>query len=377
MGERRIDEAAVDALRARARREVDEGLLPGCQWALAVDGQVVAGETVGDVPAGDATRFVIYSCTKAVVASAIWQLLAEGKLTLEQKVSEAIPEFATNGKDVITVEQVLLHTAGFPMAPMDPTATREQRLDTFARWRLNFEPGSRYQYHATSAHWVLAELLERADGVDFRVAVERRVLDPLGLGRLQLGVPEGAQGDIALPSNVNEPPTADEWQAALGVPGYDVGEVTDAALENVGRPDVLAAGIPGGGAVSDAADVARFYQALLSNDGALWDPAVLADAVGHVRNTMPDPQTGVPANRALSIVVAGADGKAHMRGFGHTVSPRAFGHGGAGGQIAFADPETGLSFCWLTHGLDRHLLRQWRRTSGIASKAGATVPTSN
>ena len=67
---------------------------------------------------------------------------------------------------------------------------------------------------------------------------------------------------------------------------------------------------------------------------------------------------------------AGDDGRAAFRGFGHTTSPRAFGHGGAGGQIAWADPSTGISFAWLTDGLDAHLLRQWRRTAGIASRAG-------
>jgi CubicO group peptidase (beta-lactamase class C family) len=374
----RIDDDALAALAARARRDVDDGPLPAAQWALAVDGEVIAGETVGDVPAGDDTRFVIYSATKAVVASAIWQLLAEGSLALDQKVVELIPEFGTNGKDVITVEQVLLHTSGFPMAPLSPraAATREGRLQAFAKWRLNWEPGTRFEYHATSAHWVLAELLERVDGEDFRAAVRRRVLAPLGLTRLALGVAPDDAGDVARPVNVGEPPTPEEWEAALGVPGFDVGEVTDEALVTLGTDEGLALGVPGGGAVSTAADLARFYQALLRNEGGLWDAEVLADATGHVRNTFPDPQTGVPANRALSIVVAGDDGRSAMRGLGHTCSPRAFGHNGAGGQIAFADPETGLSFCWFTNGLDRHLLREWRRAAGIASKAGAVVPTS-
>jgi CubicO group peptidase (beta-lactamase class C family) len=370
-----IDEKALDRLRERARREVDEGLLPACQWALALDGEVVAGETVGDVPAGEDTRFVIFSCTKAVVASAIWQLLAEGSLGLEQKVCELVPEFATNGKDVVTVEQVLLHTAGFPMAPMPVTSTRQERLEAFARWRLNWEPGSQFQYHPTSAHWVLAELLERIDGEDFRAAVRRRVLEPLGLRRLALGVAEDEQGDVAKPTLLGEPPTADEWEAVLGISGFDVGEVTDEALVSLGRPKGLAAGVPGGGAVSTATDLACFYQALLANPGGLWDPAVLADATGNVRNTFRDPQTGVPANRALSVVVAGDDGKSGMRGFGHTVSARAFGHDGAGGQIAYADPANGTSFVWLTNGMDRHLIRQWRRTAGTASKAGVVVPT--
>lgn len=378
MSASRIDEAALDALAARARREVDAGLLPAAQWALALDGEVIAEDTVGDVPAGDATRFVIYSATKAVVAAAIWQLLGEGTLALEQKVCEHIPEFATNGKDVVTVEQVLLHTAGFPQAPMNVTLDRQARLEAFGRWRLNWEPGSRYEYHPTSAHWVLAELLERIDGVDFRLAIRRRVLDPLGLHQLRLGVPPDEQRDVARPVNVGEAPTPEEWEAVLGVAvPPDVGEVTDEALVALGSPDGIAAGVPGGGGISTAADVARFYQALLHDPGGLWDPAVLADATGHVRNSFPDPQTGVPANRALSVVIAGGDGQAAMRGFGHTVSPRAFGHLGAGGQIAWADPESGLSFCWLTNGLDRHVLRQWKRTAGIASKAGSVSATSN
>jgi CubicO group peptidase (beta-lactamase class C family) len=368
-------EGALAALADRARREVDEGLLPACQWALARDGEVIAGDTVGEVPAGSSSRFMIYSCTKVVVAAAVWQLLGEGSLRLDQRVVELVPEFGTNGKDAVTVEQVLLHTAGFPMAPFnaDGWASRDARLEAFGRWRLNWAPGTRFQYHATAVHWVLAELLERVDGQDFRQVVARRVLAPLGLTSLALGVPPESQGDIALPRNVGEPPTPAEWEAALGISGFDVGEVTDDALVDLGRPAELAAGLPGGGAVSTAEDLARFYQALLHDDAGLWDPAVLADAIGHVRNRYPDPQTGVPANRALSVVIAGDDGMAHLRGFGHATSPLAFGHGGAGGQIAWADPASGLSFTWFTNGLDRHLIRQWRRTSGIASKAGAVA----
>ena len=67
--------------------------------------------------------------------------------------------------------------------------------------------------------------------------------------------------------------------------------------------------------------------------------------------------------------MAGDDGKSAWRGMGYTVSPTTFGHNGAGGQIAWADPATGLSFAYLTNGLDRNVLREARRTSGIASRA--------
>jgi CubicO group peptidase (beta-lactamase class C family) len=79
---------------------------------------------------------------------------------------------------------------------------------------------------------------------------------------------------------------------------------------------------------------------------------------------------GVPANRSLGLVLAGDDGGSAQRGLGHTVSPAAFGHNGAGGQVAWADPATGLSFAYLTNGLDRHVIRLWRRGSALSSLAG-------
>jgi CubicO group peptidase (beta-lactamase class C family) len=369
-----VDEQALEALVDRARREVDAGLLPSCQLALAKDGRVVADVTLGE--AMPDTRYVIFSASKPLTASVVWQLFAEGGLSLDDRIADHIPEFGANGKDAITLEQVMLHTSGFPRAPLGAPRwyDRDRRLEAFASWRLNWEPGTRYEYHPTSAHWVLAELVERVTGGDYRDELRRRVLDPLGLERLRLGVPEGEQRDVAELQVVGEEPTPDEWEAVLGIRGYDRGEVTDDALLGFNEPATRALGVPGGGAVSTAADLARFYQGLLHNPGSIWDPAVLADATSNVRNMLPDPLRNVPASRTVGLMVAGDDGKSALRGFGHTVSPRAFGHDGAGGQIAFADPATGLSFAYLTNGLDAHLIREWRRTAGIASKAATCAP---
>jgi len=96
---------------------------------------------------------------------------------------------------------------------------------------------------------------------------------------------------------------------------------------------------------------------------------VLADATAVVRNRLPN-EWGVPANRTrVGLVVRGDDGLGHRRGFGHTASARACGHNGAGGQLAFADPATGLSVTYLTSGLDQHLVREARRNTAIASLA--------
>ncbi len=121
-----------------------------------------------------------------------------------------------------------------------------------------------------------------------------------------------------------------------------------------------------------AGDLALFYQALLSGcapDGTvLWKPETLALARTVRTGDLVDPMFGRTVNRGLGIVIAGEE--ANARGFGHTNSALAFGHGGAGGQIGWGDPETGLSLGYCTNGIDRHQIRQGRRGAGISSRAG-------
>jgi CubicO group peptidase (beta-lactamase class C family) len=360
-----IDHQAVNRLLERARREVDEGLLPSAQIALAYEGELVAFETYGDATAD--TRYVVYSATKAFVAGAVWALLGDGLIDLTLPVAAYVPEFGTNGKEAVTVEQVMLHTSGFPTAPMavPDGATSAGRCATFAGWRLNWQPGSTWEYHPTSAHWVLAEIIERVTGTDFCTVVRERVTDPAGLPCV-LGQTEHPAAPVSV---VGDPATPEELLAVFGVSEIEVGEVTDDALIMLGTPEAQAVGVPGGGGVMRASDLALYYQAILHNPGDMWDPDVLDDVRGHVRNSLPERLTGLPANRTLGLVQAGGDGKANLRGMGRTVSPLAIGHNGAKGQIAWGDPVTGLSLGYCTNGLDANHVRVPRRTTAIASLA--------
>ena len=82
---------------------------------------------------------------------------------------------------------------------------------------------------------------------------------------------------------------------------------------------------------------------------------------------------GVPAHRSQGLVVAGEPPDSTRRGYGHGQGPRTFGHNGAGGQLAWADPDSGVSFCYLTNGLDEHVIRQARRGIGINTRAVAAA----
>lgn len=358
----RINNAAVAALLARARRDVDDGILPAVQLALGYEGEIVAYETYG-APAG--SRFVTFSVTKAFTGGLAWLLMSEGVFADSTRVADVVPEFAANDKQDVTIEHLLTHTAGFPRAPMRPEegVDREQRRKKLASWRLDWAPGTQTEYHPTSAYWALVEVIDELTGSDFRQVFADRVAAPLGLPGLTLG----ATGDVVRIESV-------------GVVGADtetlgdrVKETGEGFLLRFNEPGVLASGVPGAGGVGTAADVATFYQALLHNPGRLWDPAVLADVTGNVRNTMTDPLFNCAANRTLGLVVAGDDDRAAVRGFGAHTSPRAFGALGVGGQIAWADPETGLSFSYITAGLDVDIVASFTRSAKIAGLAARCV----
>ena len=125
-----IDSEKLGLLFARVKRDVDEGLLPSAQVAIARHGKLAGFQTFGNAvqggqsrPATDETLYVIYSSTKAVVGAAVWTLFDDDLLRLDEKVADIIPEFGTNGKENITVEQTMLHIGGFPRAraPSSPS----------------------------------------------------------------------------------------------------------------------------------------------------------------------------------------------------------------------------------------------------------------
>lgn len=380
-----IDPAKLEALFERAAREVREGLLPSAQLAVARHGLIAGMRTFGRVThegrpalASDDTRYVIFSCTKALTSAAAWILMGEGKLDPSERVADVIPGFEANGKADVRVEHLLTHTAGFPYAPLPPSdwQDRARRLERFARWRCTFAPGSRMEYHATSSMWVVAELVERRSGAPFREFLRQRILAPLGLKGLHVGLPPEHHGRLADVVHVGEA-LGEAELAKLGFPVNPQSEVTEEALLAFNAPAAREAGVPGGGGTATAADLALFYQALLADladagGPGIWNTETLQDALRVRTAELRDPMIGRLANRALGVVIAGGDDRA-FRGFGPTNSPRAFGHGGAGGQVAWADPETGISFAYLTNGCDRNPLRMGRRGVGLSARAAACL----
>jgi CubicO group peptidase (beta-lactamase class C family) len=279
-----LDPQKVDALFERAAREVNDGLLPSCQIAIARNGKVGAMRTFGHAVQGDDDRpttndtlYTIFSCTKAIMSAAAWLLIGEGKLDVRERAAEIVPEFGSNGKDVVTVEQLLLHTAGFPNAPyaQNEWMDRAKRLERFAKWRPEFPPGSRFFYHPTASFWVIAEIIERRAGMDFRRFVRERIALPLGLPGMYLGLAPELHHRVADLVYVGEPLSPDEMRK-LGFPPMPETEVTEQMVLGFNTAAVREAGVPGGGGIMTAAELALFYQGVMHNRGKdghpLWKP---------------------------------------------------------------------------------------------------------
>jgi CubicO group peptidase (beta-lactamase class C family) len=331
-----VDPDRLGSFLERVRLEIAQAKLPSAQVAVAGGGRLVAFETIGD--ATDDHRYILQSVGRTIVAATIWKLLGEGLLGLDERVGDVIGEFATNGKEEVTIEQVLTHSAGFPFAPLGypKMLDRQRRLEAFSKWRLDWEPGSRLQFHLTGAAWVIAELVERRTGMPFDRYLASEIVEPLGLG-IALGVPaRDYERLVAAPvatDRTSEDQEVDPWG-----PWY------------LANAEVLAAGEPSHSIVATAADVALFFQALVHS--GLWKPEWIEEGTRIRRSEPPfgeqlyggSPET---LNIALFCTVAGEVGGTWTP---RTGSPRTFGNGGAPCQLAFMDPDAGISFAFLTNG---------------------------
>ncbi len=364
-----LSATGLHALTDRIQHELDSGNITAAQLALGIDGEVVHFESFGSATNND--RFVVFSATKALVAMALLPHFADGMLDLTTPVANYLPEFGHHGKDNVTLLQLLTMQGGFAQAPIGPDrwGTSEGRRAQFAEWSLDYPAGSKTEYHPVSAHWVIAELLQTLNQRSYLDVVHERVMQPAGVGRI-LG-PE-AVGAVTVRATGEYPADLADLVATYGREEYvPVAAIGIDALLSLNDRRAQAVGIPGGGAVASAANMAAIYQHFLHNFGGALPDAWLADAVGTIRNGSVSVSDKVPANRTIAGYVSGNDGFHLHRWMPPT--PRAFGHAGAGGQLCWVDPASGLSFAFLHDTLHQDPRVEFHRAADLNDLALALL----
>jgi CubicO group peptidase (beta-lactamase class C family) len=335
-----LDPARLEQLYQVIDGHIAAGRYPGVQVAVARHGRLCAFRTFGQarigaaaIPATGDTLWLLYSQTKMVTAAALWQLVDDGALSFADRVADHLPEFARHGKGQITVFQLLTHQGGFPSARPGPEVWSDHaRLrEAVCDFTLEWTPGSRIEYHGAAAHWTAAVLIEVLTGRDYRDVIRQNLLDPLGLGDVFVGVPPEAQARCAEMHQVED------------------GRMVPSPPNNTA--DFRAAGVPGGGGFATAAGMAAFYQMLLAggtlNGVRVLSPRVIQYATRNHSAERADGPTGIAMHRGMTPAIRGTSPT--VRGLGTIASPSTFGHGGAGSSYSWGDPESGLSFSYLSN----------------------------
>jgi CubicO group peptidase (beta-lactamase class C family) len=315
------------------------------------------------------TLVLVYSTSKGLSAMTLALVHSRGLLDHDERVAAYWPEFAQAGKGEVTVRQLLGHEAGLPVIdePLDARLLEDfDRLAAvIARQRPLWEPGTRHGYHGVSLGWYEGELIRRVDpaGRTLGGVFAEEIAGPLGI-EVHFGVPDGvrderlARIERATPARAlaglrHLPP---RMALALANPR----SVTFRTFANprlrtpadLDRREYRRVEFPAGGAVGGARDIARAYAAFAAHEPELG----LGRATLEELTRYPLPPARGWHDEVLKVDTAFSLGFARPLGpFRFGSSQRAFGHPGAGGSFAFADPERQVSFAYVMNRLGFHL----------------------
>lgn len=315
--------------------------------------------------AGDSIT-VLMSCTKGAVAVLVQMLVEAGELDLETPIAAWWPEFAAQGKEGITLTHVLTHSSGLFGWEVDSGMGGREALDwetstaALAAMRPYWAPGSAYLYHFITYGYLIGEVIRRATGRTVGRQLADRIAGPLGLD-LWIGLPASEEPRVVEHVRPAPPVGPDGLSATFAAMGLDTGDrlvkgivqtmgATEELIDLMMGPAGRAPEVPAGNGVGDARSLARMYAAVIGEvDGVrLLKP----ETVEAMRRPRTDHLKGPPPLPPL-------EGDAQRFGLGVELSRRiipllgkgSFGHPGAGGRIAFADPESGVAVGYVCDGM--------------------------
>jgi CubicO group peptidase (beta-lactamase class C family) len=302
------------------------------------------------VPMTPETPVCIFSASKAMAAMTVHLLSEHKQLSLLDPVSHYIPEFAQNGKRDITIYQLLCHKAGIPTIPTNGVDVSELLLDHKEIQRLIYrtapdKPGRHHSYHALTAGFVIADLVERVAGRSFRGFFRDNISRPLGLTTLDFG----ARGDTLAR-------LARNYVAGFRISApadlylkRAIGTSLEHAVKLSNDPRYYRAVIPAGNGVGTADECSQFFQCLL-NGGSLggvrvFKPLTVRRAIAEVGKPEMDRSLMVPLRYSAGMML----GASPFGMYGPDTS-KAYGHLGFANNFVWADPERDTSVGLLTTG---------------------------
>lgn len=336
-------------------------------------------DPAGERPYDDSTLQLVFSTTKGVVAIAVAMCVQRGLIDYDEKVATYWPEFAAQGKGEATVAQLLSHQCGV-LCPatavsladaLDWKVVTALLADTAPEWPI----GSAHGYHALSFGWLAGELIRRTDGRSPGQFVADEIAGPLGVD-LWIGLPASQEPRVSpIIGRLTDPDLDRNVRMMIEMftaPGTRAGRAlffdgTFRADDLFNRRDVHAAEIPAANGITTAAALAKVYAATMAPvDGV----QLLNDDVRERARATITP-LGEPD---MCLVVPTTFGMGFMTNsiFTPHAGPGSYGHSGAGGSNAFAQPERQLALAYVMNKMAPNLAADGR-AQRITDAAAAVV----
>ena len=334
----------------------------------------------GDRPYDDSTLQLMFSTTKGIVSIAVAMCVERGLIDYDEKVATYWPEFAAHGKGGATVAQLLSHQCGL-IAPDGPV-TMADALDwktitaMLADTRPDWPIGSGHGYHALTFGWLAGELIRRTDGRSPGQFLADEIAGPLGV-ELWIGLPERMASRVSpiigRPMNEDNPDPIIKAMIEMFL-GPDTRGGRALFLNGAFRvddafnqPDVHAAEIPAANGIGTAAALAKMYAATM---GPVDGVRLLHDDVLDQARTTITP-SGEPDLCLIMPTTFGMGFMTHGM-FTPYCGPGSFGHSGAGGSNAFAQPERQLAVGYVMNKMAANLAAD-ARAQRITTAAAEVV----
>jgi CubicO group peptidase (beta-lactamase class C family) len=344
--------AAIERLARAFAEVVDEqsagGSGGGCAVAVWQDGKQLVSIEGGEASRGRswtaATPCLIWSASKGITAACALHALHEHEIPLETPVAALWPEFASAGKERISLAEMLSHRAGLAAIDRKGLAITDHDAvaAALAEQQPNWEADGTHGYGARTFGFLLDEIVRRIAGESLGGYWERVFRSPLGLD-LWFGLPAELTDTAATVIAPKAPPPPGPFSRAFGDPASltrralsEPGGILTPAVMNT--PAMRGASLPSLGAIGTADALARFYSLLAGGRGSLFH----ADTLAAMRTTL--------SSGPDRVLVESTSFSAGFMTNEHGVygpAPAAFGHPGAGGSLAFADPALGLGFAFI------------------------------
>ncbi len=320
-------------------------------------------DRAGRLPWKQTTLVPVFSATKAPAAVCTLLALNAAGLQLEAPVADCWPEFASAGKSSVTLGQVLAHTAGLPVLDVPPLI---EDYPSVIRALENqaplWPPGSAQGYHARTFGFLLDEIVRRLTGAAslgeyFHVTLAQ----PLALD-FWIGLPATEQHRVAevLPGRLRADPATQAFVKAWS-DGESLTRRTFTSPRGFNmpteynQPAFRSAGFAGLGGIASARGLAGLH-AVLASGGMHQGVRIIPERVlRQLETTLSQDDdrvllTPVAFTAGVMKDPLDAQGRKIRRHFGPSL--RAFGHPGAGGSLAFTDPEHGLAFAYVMNRLE-------------------------